>query len=256
MTSAKELAKNLIVKTCSPGLQQKIRELHTVYQITRNKHFREPEMEILGRLIPPSAVVADIGANVGVYTHAFSLAVGGKGKVYAFEPVAHNFAILSALVRRTGLNNVIPINAAVGSKPAEIEMLIPDMSGFTGYYWAHVATPGEAGRRERVRVVKLDDLQREKTLDRLTFIKCDVEGFELDVFKGALEILRNQKPGCLIEVSKATSDAVFQLFKENGYRAFVLDGKLVETTHYRDREFSNYFFLHPESKVWQRMFQS
>jgi FkbM family methyltransferase len=253
MTTAKEFAKTLIVKTCSPGLQQKIRELHTVYQITRNKHFREPEMEILGRLIPQGAVVADVGANVGVYTHALALAVGAKGKVYSFEPVGHNYAILTALTRRTRLFNVVPINAAVGSKAAETEMLIPDMEGFTGYYWAHVAIPGEAGRRERVRVVRLDDMLRDGVLSGLHFIKCDVEGGELEVLLGAQEILRNHKPGCLIEVSKPTSARVFELFHQNGYRAFVLDGKLVETRHYRDREFSNYFFLHPASKTWERM---
>ena len=66
--------------------------------------------------------------------------------------------------------------------------------------------------------------------------------------------MRN-KPACLIEVSKPTNEEVFRFFFNEGYRAFVLEGKLVETKHYRDREFSNYFFIHPASSVWQRASQ-
>lgn len=253
MTTAKEFAKTLIVKTCTPSMQQKIRELHTVYQITHNKHFREPEMEVLGRLISPGSVVADIGANVGVYTYAFALAVGAKGKVFSFEPVGHNYGILSALVRKTQLFNVTPINAALGAKATQVEMLIPDMDGFTGYYWAHVAQPGEKGKKEVVRVLRLDDMYRDRTIERLHFFKCDVEGFEMDVLRGAVDLIRSEKPGALMEVSKPTSGDVFKFFQELGYKAFVLEGKLVETTHYRDREFSNYFFIHPASPTWERM---
>lgn len=256
MITAKEFAKKLIVKVCSAGVQHKIRELHTVYQITRNKHFREPEMEILGRLIPAGAVVADVGANVGVYTRAFALAVGIEGRVYSFEPVGQNYAILSTLLRKTGLCNVIPFQAALGSKSKQCEMVIPQMDGFTGYYWAHVAQEGEVGRKEVVKVLSLDDLYRGGTLNRLDFMKCDVEGGELDVLHGGVELIRTQKPGCLIEVSKPTSNEVFHFFQQQGYRAFVLDRQLVETQHYRDKEFSNYFFLHPSSKTWARLSQT
>ena len=90
-------------------------------------------------------------------------------------------------------------------------------------------------------------------LPSLDFIKCDVEGSELEVLQGALKHLRAARPGLLFEVSKETSDAVFGLLRSLGYEAFVYTGKLVRTECYRDKQFSNYLFFHPESKVWQRL---
>ena len=148
MMTVKSLAKKLIVHSCGAGLQHKIRQFHTIYQITHNRHFREPEMQVLGNFISPGFAVADIGANVGVYTHAFSRGVGAEGKVYSFEPVSQNYAILNVLVRKARLNNVVPFRVALGSQSIETEMVIPEMDGFTEYYWAHLAKPGDQGRKE------------------------------------------------------------------------------------------------------------
>jgi hypothetical protein len=72
-------------------------------------------------------------------------------------------------------------------------------------------------------------------------------GPELEVIKGALRIIASQLPGWLLEVSRETSDEVFRMLKNFGYRAFVYEGRLVEVDGYRDKEFSNYFFLHRKS---------
>ena len=88
---------------------------------------------------------------------------------------------------------------------------------------------------------------------RLHFIKCDAEGGELDIILGALELIRSDRPGWLLEVSRDNSSELFRLLQELGYRAFVYDGqKLTPTEGYRDKQFSNYFFFHPDSKIWSR----
>jgi FkbM family methyltransferase len=250
MITAKKLVKQLILKTCSRDLQQWLRQTHSVYQIMHKRTFREPEMELIKSLVSGGSIAADVGANVGVYTMELSVAVGSQGKVYSFEPVEANFKILSALIRKAALNNVVPFRAAVGSKETDCEVVVPDMSGFTGYYWAHLAEPEERGRGEIVPMVTLDELHSRGTIDCLDFIKCDAEGSELEVIRGSLETIQSQKPGWLIEVSKGTSDDVFSTLRELGYRAFVLDTRLIETEQYRDKEFSNYFFFDPQSKSW------
>ncbi len=253
MSTVKELVKELILKSCSADMQQRLRRTHAVYQIRHNRHFQEPEMALIKSLVSRGDVVADIGANVGVYTNELSLAVGAQGKVLSFEPVSDNYDILQTLVVKAGLHNVSAYRIAIGSTPAECEIVIPEMSGFTGYYWAHIARPEDGGRREIVKVTTLDELHKDNIFDRLNFIKCDVEGAELDVIVGGLEMIRSQLPGWLIEVSKDRSRDVFALLRDLGYRAFVLDRKLIETNEYRDREFSNYFFLHPRSTAWKRI---
>ena len=252
---AKELIKQLIVRGCGPNLQHKIRRFHTVHQIMRNRHAREFEMALISSLVARGDFVADIGANVGVYSMEFSQAVGSQGRVYSFEPVGENYDILATLLRRAHLDNVSPFRVALGSRLTRCDMVIPEMSGFTGYYWAHVAKPGELGRRESADVLTLDEFCRRQTVTRLDFIKCDVEGGELEVILGGREITESQRPGWLMEVGRDTSGEVFRSLQGLGYRAFVLDGQLVETTSYRDKEFSNYFFFHPRSACWRRALQ-
>jgi FkbM family methyltransferase len=205
-------------------------------------------MLVLKSLVSPGDSVADIGANVGVYTEELSSLVGPTGHVYSFEPVSDTFEILQAVVNKANLSNVSTFNAALGSQPAEHEMVIPDLGGFTGYYWAHLARTDDAGRREKVKVLTLDGLWKANTIQRLDFIKCDVEGGELEVIRGALDLIRSDLPAWLLEVSRGTSGELFKILKGFGYHAFVYDKRLIETDGYRDKEFSNYFFLHPKSR--------
>jgi FkbM family methyltransferase len=226
--------------------------MHAIRQIRHNRHFREPEMAVIPMIVAPDSVAVDVGANVGVYTSELSAAVGPRGKVYSFEPVAETFDILSALVRSARLANVSAFRMALGAQVGQCEMVVPDMDAFTGYYWAHLAQAGELGRREIVTISTLDEIYRSEKMTRVDFIKCDVEGCELDVVCGSQETVRRHKPAWLIEVSQKASDDIFRVLFGWGYRAYVLDGKLTETGRYRDKEFSNYFFLHAESALYER----
>ncbi len=245
MALGKEILKTLLLKTCSPRLQGKIRSLFLVRQVLEGRGFREPDMLALKSLVSPGNSVADVGANVGVYTKELSSLVGPTGHVYSFEPILDTFEILQAVISKAHLSNVRSFNAALGSQPAEHEMVIPDLGGFTGYYWAHFARTGDSGRREKVKVLTLDELWKSNAIRKLDFIKCDVEGGELEVIRGASEVIRSQLPGWLLEVSRETSDELFTILKGFGYQAFVYDQeRLIKTDGYRDKEFSNYFFLH------------
>jgi FkbM family methyltransferase len=232
-------------------MQHKVRRFYLARRVLADREFHEIEMNALGSMIARGDVVADIGANVGAYTKQLSSLVGEAGRVHAFEPVAANFDILQTVVRKGRLTNVELHRLALGSALEEREIAIPDLGGFTGYYWAHLAKPGEHG--EKVTVSMLDELWRRKVVSELEFIKCDVEGFELEVIRGARELLEAQHPAWLLEVSRETSGAVFAALHGFGYRAFVYDGELRGTEGYRNKEFSNYFFFHPRSKVGSRL---
>ncbi len=247
---AKDLAKGFI-KTLSPQMQHKLRRYYLARDVLGGREFHEIEMNALGSMIAAGDSVGDIGANVGAYTRHLSSLVGPAGRVCAFEPVSANYDILQTVVTRGKLANVQLFKLAVAAAIEEREIAIPELGGFTGYYWAHFAKPGEHG--EKVSVTTLDELTRKNALPRLDFIKCDVEGSEIEVLRGGRALLEAQRPAWLIEVSRDTSGDVFATLKGAGYRAFVYDGKLHETAGYRDKEFSNYFFFHPGSKVWPRL---
>jgi FkbM family methyltransferase len=249
----KQFAKSVVLRTCGPELRHSIRRAYVLFQIRRNRHYHEPEMALIRSLVRGGDCAFDVGANVGVYTNELSLAVGSTGKVHSFEPVAENYDILTALVGKASLANVFPHRLAVGAKAAECKILIPEMDGFLGYYWAHIADESEDGRAETVKMISIDELCRTEPVDPPDFIKCDVEGGEFGVISGGQEMLRRHRPGWLIEVSRDTSAQVFSALQDFGYRAFVLEGKLRETETYLDTKFSNYFFLHPQSPCWERV---
>jgi len=230
-----------------------LRKFYVARQIMGKHISQEREMSLLGSLVVEGDCVADIGACVGVYTKALSSLVGSCGRVYAFEPILENYEILEAVIKKACLSNVHPFHAALGSEMGEGTMVIPDLEGFTGFYWAHLAEVGEPGRQRAVNVLTLDRLKENRRIPRLDFIKCDVEGRELEVIRGGIEFIRSQHPGWLMEVSRPASNSVFSALKNMGYQAFVYNSKLIKTENYRDKEYSNYFFFHPGSNIWQRV---
>lgn len=253
MKSSKDFSKASIRRFCTPGLQRKLRHFYVTRQILKNQTFHEPEMNLLKSLVFMGDRVADVGANVGAYTLELSHLVGSSGNVYSFEPISENYDILQTVVRKAGLSNVQSFHAALGSTAGHSEMVIPDSGVFVGFYLAHLAEPGDSGRRMTVDVRTLDDLWRTKAITDLDFIKCDVEGGELEVIRGGLELIQSQRPGWLLEVSRETSGELFGLLRALGYQAFVYADKLIRTESYRHKEFSNYFFFHSQSKMWRRV---
>jgi FkbM family methyltransferase len=253
MKLGKELLKTSIRKICSPRLQSKLRVFYVSRQIIKNQGFHEAEMNLLESLVLAGDCVADVGANVGAYTKELSRLVGSGGRVYSFEPILENYRILQTVIQNVNLFNVRSFNAALGSTTGQFEMVIPDSAAFTGFYLAHLARPGDIGQRMWVETLTLDELWKSNGITDLDFIKCDVEGGELEVIQGGLELIQSQRPGWLLEVSREASSKVFGLFEALGYQAFVYNNRLIQTGGYRDKEFSNYFFFHPGSKSWSRM---
>jgi FkbM family methyltransferase len=243
MKLARQLAARAIMSSCSVGVQEALRRRYIRRKVLREKTPKEPAMAALPSLIGRGARVADIGANVGIYTKALSSLVGASGRVFAFEPLQNNFDILSDLVERAKLMNVSVFHAAVGDTVGARDIVIPQLGGFAGYYWAHFATPGSRGRRERVDVLSLDQLADEGHLPALDFIKCDVEGAELEVLQGGRSLIEASRPSLLLEIEREHSDAVFDFLLSRGYGAFVFDGVLQPTATYQDGRFANYFFL-------------
>lgn len=206
-------------------------------------------MRVLPALVREGDVVADIGANVGLYTTVLSGLVGDTGKVCAFEPIEDNFDILLEVIHRAKLRNVEAKKLALGRTAGTGSMVIPTAHQMEGYYQAHLTDDaGEQGRHETVSIASIDALSESGELDDLDVIKCDVEGGELDVLSGAVRMIERARPTMLIEVSRSTSDACFQFLADLGYRAYVFDGaRCVPTAHYLHRQYSNYFFAHSDS---------
>jgi FkbM family methyltransferase len=146
--------------------------------------------------VKPGMTIIDIGAHIGYYSLLFAKCVGPRGRVFAFEPLPGNFALLQKNVRLNNLRNVHVLNQAVFSCTQEITIAVPDDQPNPGNGSMH----HEAGHKHyRVEAISMDDFC-EKLALRPEILKMDVEGTEYDVLIGAKETINRYRPSLLIEL--------------------------------------------------------
>jgi len=131
----------------------------------------------------------DIGANIGWFTLLASEIVGDGGNVISFEPRPDLFRLLKKSIVESNIYSITePHNVALGESSGHIKIfdIDPKNPGATSIF----NTGGADVTEWNVPMKKLDDIIHERPVD---FIKIDVEGAELLVFKGATSLLSNQK---------------------------------------------------------------
>jgi len=152
----------------------------------------EPEYAMLHDWLAPGDVVIDVGANIGQYTRRMAECVGDRGSVIAFEPMQQTFRLLTANVG--DLAHVTLLKLAASNVAREVSMDLPVFdSGLANYYRASISEQGTY----RVRAVPLDSL----ALNRLSLMKIDAEGHELEVLQGAQGMLTRFRPRLIVEAS-------------------------------------------------------
>jgi FkbM family methyltransferase len=196
---------------------------------TTQQHHRSLAPTI-ARLVPPTAVVFDAGAHAGQYTKLFARAAS-QGRVYAFEPGSYARSILRVVVWLHRLSNVVVVPAALGSETRLDTLSVPIKdSGSLGFGLSHLGKPSErwpAVAEEIVALTTIDDVVRTLRLDRLDFIKTDIEGWELRLLHGAENTLKRFRPQLLLELTSAglaragdRLEDAFAFLTAHGYQAF------------------------------------
>ena len=191
--------------------------------IVMTKH----EEQILGLFRPPEGdTVVDIGAHMGRYTIPSSKSVGMSGKVVAIEAHPYNFRILQHNLRLNKLKNVSVLNCAVYSNRARLKLYLPDEDlGYTMHHslMTNYLASKYSNEIERkyieVEADTLDNLLKVRGINEVNWIKIDVEGAELEVLKGAREILStNTRISILVEIhGKDTYGPTIELLKTNNF---------------------------------------
>ncbi len=148
------------------------------------------EVALLGRLsasVPRPRVIFDIGANVGGWSLAASREFP-DARIHAFEPSAAAFATLQAAVAD---RNVTCVRAAASDGAgAAVLHAVPGLPGLTSLHDRDLSGHGlRMSEKESVETLTIDEYCREHGVDRIDFLKIDVEGHELRVLQGAREML-------------------------------------------------------------------
>jgi FkbM family methyltransferase len=188
------------------------------YYYYRARSVLEPELPIICRSLQPGMRAVDVGANEGVYTHAFART---GAIVESFEPQPQCLDILRSYARRHP--HVHVHGEALGADESWATLHVPEVDGrlVTGH--ASLAAPRDLAAQFRVRVRTLDSF----AFDHVAVVKIDVEGHELDVLRGARETIRRCQPTLLVEIEQRhlqePMERVFDEVMELGYRGNFLD---------------------------------
>jgi FkbM family methyltransferase len=176
----------------------------------------EPEVQdALQRYLRPGMTFYDLGANIGFLSLLAARLVGEQGRVIAFEADPEIAERLRKHVDRNQFRCVTVVEKAVWSETSKVffEPIDPATSPDRGL--GHVVDVSWANTIE-IDAVTLDDFAR--TSPAPDFIKCDVEGAEVEVFRGAHRLLAEKRPGILCEIhSEANREALLAELKRFGY---------------------------------------
>ena len=192
-------------KITSFVMNQKLLKIHTNEDIllyldskdslglSFNKYYELNETHYILNNIKDDMHIIDIGANIGYYTTLFCKKAY-NGIIYAFEPDLENFSLLEKNTSKNHFSNVKLFNKACGEACCEKELYLSSHN--KGDHRLYDVT-NEKRNRVQVNVVTLDSLLSD--IDRLDFIKIDIQGYELPALKGAIGLLKRFKPIVLSE---------------------------------------------------------
>jgi FkbM family methyltransferase len=197
--------------------------------------FENKEINFVRRYLKESDIFLDIGANIGLFSLHAAYCIGSSGKIIAFEPTPLTYA---RLVENIDLNNymtkIIPVNIGLSEKK---ECLILNSYG-NGYdAWNTFAKPLNEfqGNEINVQVDTLDNYLRtcDINIENISLIKVDVEGWEVNVIKGAVNTLKSKNaPTLLVEFTEEYAFAagtscyeLYDLIKSYGYEWYIYDDR-------------------------------
>ncbi|WP_159433632.1 FkbM family methyltransferase [Agrococcus sp. Marseille-P2731] len=170
----------------------------------------EPEVLGLEQLVRPGDVCVDVGAAYGMYSYPLAHLVGPLGAVHSFEPQRKAHALQRAGSALAGAGRIHLTRSGVGRVAGEAEIVLPIRFGLPIHGHAHIGDglvePSRPSRwhsrtkRIRVPVTTIDEVCAARGIERVHFIKVDVEGFEPGVVQGAAEVIRRDRPSLLLEI--------------------------------------------------------
>lgn len=220
----------------------------------------ESELVGVAELIPKGAICIDIGAAAGFYTVELARLVGPTGVVHSVEPLRFAHALASRALGLRSAPNVVRHSVALGASTEEQVMSVPLRNGIpiTGRSFVTGRANGLGSNEEfdeHMKVVvdgeTLDGFAGRLGLDRLDFVKIDVEGAELDVLSSGRATLDKFKPLVMVEVEDrhlerfgVTSAQIVDWFAKLGYQMTVWDTKHKQWRPVDEvtLEFRNYLF--------------
>lgn len=173
---------------------------------------------LVKEFIRKNDIIIDIGANLGYYTSIFAEQAGTDGKVYAVEPVKLYMDILKTNTSK--YNNIDYIPYALSDSEGESAMGIESGKKFRHGLTKIISDEKKLQDMEAYSVMRKTPESVFGELDRLDYIKCDIEGHEIKVIPGFKKLIEKFNPLIQIELEKTNFDIINNFLTALGYKAY------------------------------------
>lgn len=191
------------------------------------------DLKLFIELSKKSECIVDIGANTGLFSVLSSIA-NSNSRIYSIEPYRINAERMKVNLNLNYAKNVSVHELAIGDINGEIQLSIPENNSITDVSsinrnFSKKIYPYIKWSSQNVKIKTLDDFAIENKI-QINLIKCDVETYEMPVFKGADRILRESKPTIIFECFLDDERKIFFnniLVKYNYYVYLILDQGVV-----------------------------
>ncbi|MBB3255882.1 FkbM family methyltransferase [Paraburkholderia bannensis] len=216
-------------------------------------HYEIHETRVMDTVAQDCRNLVDIGANIGMHTVRFAMRAP-QARVFAFEPMPGSFAFLQRNVAENGVGDRVScFNYGLSDRNGTIDFFIAPTAG-TNASLMNVADAQDAQRIVGL-TLTLDQWATNQAIAP-DFIKCDVEGAELLVFRGGHSTLARHRPVVFTELLRKWSrpfgyhpNDVIEFFASFGYECMAVGETGVRRlTCVTDETIeTNYVFLHREA---------
>lgn len=182
-------------------------------------------LKILGQILKKGDIVVDAGANIGLISIFAAQRVGTSGLVLAFEPHPETVSILKRNILMNKLNQVRVFSVGLGSRNYKSKI-------YSNLHINRGASSMVSFQNDSVAydidVMVIDEVMEANNIDRVNLLKVDVEGYEMEVLKGAEKLLSSDNgPILVVECSNtrqnfnySTEDLFRFLTHTHGYSVF------------------------------------
>jgi FkbM family methyltransferase len=203
-----------------------------LYKAVTQQHHKEL-IPILRSVLRPDAVIFDVGAHAGQFAKLFA-SLAPAGRIWSFEPGSYARSILGMALWLNRVGNVTVVPMGLGESCSIGTLTLPvKRPGSYGFGLAHLG-PSEARwsrvAAEPIALGTIDRFVESQSIDRLDFIKADIEGWEAAMLRGGLATLARLQPILLLELSADhlaragdSLDGIFTTLRDLGYAPFLPD---------------------------------
>lgn len=194
--------------------------------------FEEAEINFIKSFLQPGDCFFDIGANIGLFSLHASPKIRENGCIYAFEPTPTTYERLQKNIILNNFKNIKTENIGMSYSVDTVEFHISN-NGYDA--WNSIVPLSELDNYSTINVNTntIDNFIKSRMIKHVDLVKVDVEGWELNVLKGAAELMsRHDAPVLMVEFTEENAFSagyycgeLFDYVKSFGYEWYLFNPK-------------------------------